>query len=95
MAKLLTSRHSSREAHLSLSGSPLAANWRNALLKTHRRTHRRDRLTSIDQASGAFAAALKSVPNDGPSATFIKRIDGLMANPFGNEWDGSWHLEQK
>jgi hypothetical protein len=21
--------------------------------------------------------------------------DGLMANPPGDEWDGSWHLEQK
>jgi class 3 adenylate cyclase len=46
-------------------------------------------------ARRAFAAALESVPNDGPSVTFIKRIDGLMANPPGDEWDGSWHLEQK
>ena len=46
-------------------------------------------------ARRAFVAALESVPNDGPSVTFIKRIDGLMANPPGDEWDGSWHLEQK
>jgi len=46
-------------------------------------------------ARRAFAAALESVPNDGPSVTFIKRIDGLIANPPGDEWDGSWQLEQK
>ena len=46
-------------------------------------------------ARRAFTAALEFVPNDGPSSTFIKRIDGLMANPPGDEWDGSWHLEQK
>ena len=46
-------------------------------------------------ARRAFIAGLESVPNDGPSVTFIKRIDGLMANPPGDEWDGSWQLEQK
>jgi adenylate cyclase len=48
-----------------------------------------------DEALRAFAAALESVPNDGPSMTFIKRIDGLVTNPPGDGWDGSWHLEQK
>jgi hypothetical protein len=43
----------------------------------------------------AFAAALESVPNDGPSMTFIKRIDSLMKTPPGEDWDGSWRLEQK
>ena len=48
-----------------------------------------------DAARGAFTAALKSVPDDGPSLTFIKRIDRLMAAPPADGWDGSWHLEQK
>jgi len=48
-----------------------------------------------DEALRAFAAALESVPNDGPSMIFIKRIDGLMKTPPGEDWDGSWHLEQK
>ena len=48
-----------------------------------------------DEARRAFAAALESVPNDGPSMTFLKRIDGLATNPPGDGWDGSWHLEQK
>ena len=48
-----------------------------------------------DEARRAFAAALESVPNDGPSMTFIKRIDGLATNPPGDGWDGSWRLEQK
>jgi len=53
------------------------------------------RARNWEEAHRAFAAALESVPNDGPSSTFIKRVDGLMANPPGDEWDGSWHLEQK
>ena len=40
-------------------------------------------------------AIYESVPNDGPSMTFIKRIDGLATNSPGDGWDGSWHLEQK
>jgi adenylate cyclase len=48
-----------------------------------------------DEARGAFAAALQSVPHDGPSKMFIKRIDSLMANPPADGWDGTWHLEQK
>src|SRR5262245_14823153 len=48
-----------------------------------------------EDARRAFIAALGSVPNNGPSGAFIKRIEGLMLNPPGDEWDGSWHLEQK
>ncbi len=48
-----------------------------------------------DEALRAFAAALESAPNDGPSTTFIKRIDSLMKTPPGEDWDGSWRLEQK
>ena len=43
----------------------------------------------------AFEAALSAVPDDGPSMTFIKRIDRLIAAPPGDGWDGSWHLERK
>ncbi len=48
-----------------------------------------------DEARRAFEAALAAVPDDGPSMTFIKRIDSLIAAPPGEGWDGSWHLEQK
>jgi adenylate cyclase len=48
-----------------------------------------------DDARRAFAAALESVPNDGPSMTLIKRIDSFMTTPPAPDWDGSWHLEQK
>ena len=48
-----------------------------------------------DEARRSFAAALESVPNDGPSMTFIKRIDRLATTPPDDGWDGSWHLEQK
>ena len=48
-----------------------------------------------EEASRAFEAALLAMPGDGPSTAFIKRIKTLMAEPPGNGWDGSWHLEQK
>ena len=48
-----------------------------------------------NESRRAFAAALESVPNDGPSMTLIKRIDGLVTNPPSLGWDGAWHLEQK
>jgi class 3 adenylate cyclase len=43
----------------------------------------------------AFEAALVAVPGDGPSTTFVKRIDRLTAAPPGAGWDGAWHLERK
>jgi class 3 adenylate cyclase len=48
-----------------------------------------------DEARHAFIAALKAVPDDGPSQTFIKRLDGFAVTPPGEGWDGAWHLEQK
>ena len=48
-----------------------------------------------DEARRAFVAALEAAPEDGPSMTFIKRIDSLAAASPGDDWDGSWHLEQK
>ena len=43
----------------------------------------------------AFEAALQAVPDDGPSITFLKRIEKLTAAPPGDGWDGAWHLERK
>ena len=48
-----------------------------------------------DEARRAFGAVLESVPNDGPSMMFIKRIDKLTTTPPSEGWDGSWYLEQK
>ena len=48
-----------------------------------------------DEARRSFAAALDAVPGDGPSMTFIKRIDDMIAAPPGDDWDGAWHLDQK
>jgi class 3 adenylate cyclase len=48
-----------------------------------------------DEARRAFEAALAIVPNDGPSMTFINRLDKLIVRPPPEEWDGSWRLEQK
>jgi class 3 adenylate cyclase len=48
-----------------------------------------------EEARRAFEAALQASPNDGPSMTFINRIEKLVAAPPGDGWDGSWHLERK
>jgi adenylate cyclase len=48
-----------------------------------------------DEARRAFEAALKAVPGDGPSLTFIKRLDLFAAAPPADDWDGAWHLERK
>jgi class 3 adenylate cyclase len=48
-----------------------------------------------DEARGAFHAALEAVPGDGPSMTLAGRIDDFQANPPADDWDGSWHLDQK
>jgi len=47
------------------------------------------------EARHAFETALLVMPDDGPSMTFIKRIDRLIAAPPSEGWDGSWHLERK
>jgi adenylate cyclase len=48
-----------------------------------------------DEARQAFASALAAVPNDGPSLSLIRRVEGFAAAPPPEGWDGSWHLEQK
>ena len=47
------------------------------------------------EARRAFEAALLAMPGDGPSMTFIKRIEKLAAATPGEGWDGAWHLERK
>ena len=53
------------------------------------------RVQRWDDARRAFEAALAVVPDDGPSLTFSKRIDRLIAAPPGEGWNGAWHLEKK
>jgi len=48
-----------------------------------------------DEARVAFNAGLAAVPGDGPSVTFVKRIDDLQKNGPPANWDGSWHLDRK
>ena len=48
-----------------------------------------------EEARRCFEAAILAVPGDGPSMTFIQRIEKLAAAPPGENWDGSWHLERK
>ena len=48
-----------------------------------------------DDARSAFEAALAVVPDDGPSITFIRRLDKFLQHPPAEDWDGSWRLEQK
>ena len=53
------------------------------------------RARRFEEARRGFAAALESVPDDGPSLTLLKRIDVLAAAPLNDDWDGAWRLEQK
>jgi class 3 adenylate cyclase len=48
-----------------------------------------------EEARHAFEAALVASPGDGPSMTFIKRIEKLAAASPGEGWNGAWHLERK
>src|SRR6185295_18678095 len=46
-----------------------------------------------DEAWRAFEAALKIAPDDGPSLTFMKRLERFASTPPDDGWDGAWHLE--
>jgi len=48
-----------------------------------------------DEARAAFNAGLAALPDDGPSMTFLKRIDDLKKNGLPANWNGSWHLDRK
>jgi adenylate cyclase len=48
-----------------------------------------------ETARRGFLAALEVVPNDGPSAALLKRLDALQAANLTEDWDGAWHLDQK
>jgi class 3 adenylate cyclase len=48
-----------------------------------------------DEARAAFNAGLAAVPDDGPSAMLVKRIDDLHKNGLPANWDGSWRLDRK
>jgi adenylate cyclase len=48
-----------------------------------------------EESRHAFEAAILAEPNDGPSLTFIRRLDSLAKNPPAQGWDGAWHLERK
>jgi class 3 adenylate cyclase len=48
-----------------------------------------------EEARRCFEAAVLAMPGDGPSMTFIQRIEKLVSAPPGVNWDGSWHLERK
>jgi len=48
-----------------------------------------------NESRRAFAEAIAIDPNDGPSITFLNRLKKLILHPPGDDWDGSWRLEQK
>lgn len=48
-----------------------------------------------DAAHSAFTRALEALAGDGPSMTFIDRIDRFKQDPPPADWDGAWHLESK
>ena len=48
-----------------------------------------------DDAARAFAAALDTMPGDGPSLAFKTRVEGFRQKPPAADWDGAWHLDSK
>jgi class 3 adenylate cyclase len=48
-----------------------------------------------DEANRAFTCALEAVADDGPSLTFIDRIQRFKQDPPPADWDGAWQLEHK
>lgn len=46
-------------------------------------------------ATAAFGKALEVLPDDGPSQTFLRRIDQLGNTAPGAGWDGVWTLNEK
>jgi adenylate cyclase len=49
----------------------------------------------FQNAIGHFEAALKHVPDDGPSKAYIKRCELLKADPPPANWDGVYYLTHK
>jgi adenylate cyclase len=46
-------------------------------------------------ARNAFRKCLEIKPDDGPSATFLKRTDHFLLNPPEPDWNGTWVITQK
>ncbi len=53
------------------------------------------RTQSWDEAATLFANCLQIMPDDGPSRTFLTRIDQLRHGTLPNHWDGVWHMQHK
>ncbi len=53
------------------------------------------RQRSFDEAIARFNKALESIPNDGPSLTYISRCEMLKTDPPPADWDGVFHLTHK
>jgi adenylate cyclase len=47
-----------------------------------------------EAAEAQFQACRRLVPDDGPAAVYLERIDLLRANP-PPDWDGVWRLTGK
>jgi adenylate cyclase len=50
---------------------------------------------SWSKAEKIFSRALKIVPDDGPSQTFLKRCQEYMVKPPADTWDGAFNLTTK
>ena len=48
-----------------------------------------------DEARRGFEAALKVVPDDGPSMAMLTRLNSLESMHLADTWDGAWHLDEK
>ncbi len=53
------------------------------------------RRLDLDEARRAFEACLTLVPGDGPSETFLARLDQLVLSPPPADWDGVFEMHSK
>ncbi len=72
--------------NLSPEGAAFLGEW-SAALESYR-------MQSWSEASQKFHAILEKLPEDGPTKTYLERIEKLQENPIAN-WDGSWTFDQK
>lgn len=48
-----------------------------------------------DKARDAFNHCLEIKPDDGPSLTYVKRLDQFLINPPEKNWNGAWVITHK
>jgi len=76
-----------RKGELTVKQSSLQVRFAEALVAYRAR--------QWNEARRGFEAALKVVPDDGPSMAMLTRLNSLESMHLADIWDGAWHLDEK